>query len=137
MRLVIYADGASRGNPGPAAFGAVILDAAGDEIRAIATPIGVATNNVAEYRGAIAGAQAAVELGATEIELYMDSELIVRQLEGRYRVRNKGLKPLYSELTMLLGQLEHVVIRHVSRVHNQRADELANAALDFEQEQED
>ena len=97
----------------------------------------MATNNVAEYRGAIAGAQAAVELGATEIELYMDSELIVRQLEGRYRVRNKGLKPLYSELAMLLGQLEHVVIRHVSRVHNQRADELANAALDFEQERED
>ncbi len=130
LRLVAYTDGASRGNPGAAAFGAVVLDATGAELRAISEPIGVATNNVAEYRGAIAAVQAALELGASALDLRMDSELIVRQLEGRYRVRNAGLKPLFAQLRGLLDQLDAVAIRHVPREQNRRADALANAALD-------
>jgi probable phosphoglycerate mutase len=130
LRLVAYTDGASRGNPGAAAFGAVVLDATGAELRTISEPIGVATNNVAEYRGAIAAVQAALELGASALELRMDSELIVRQLEGRYRVRNAGLKPLFAQLRGLLDQLDVVAIRHVPREQNRRADALANAALD-------
>jgi len=130
LRLVAYTDGASRGNPGAAAFGAVVLDATGAELRTISEPIGVATNNVAEYRGAIAAVQAALELGASALELRMDSELIVRQLEGRYRVRNAGLKPLFAQLRGLLDQLDAVAIRHVPREQNRRADALANAALD-------
>ena len=130
LRLVAYTDGASRGNPGAASYGAVVLDAAGGELRAIAAPIGVATNNVAEYRGAIAAVEAALELGASALELRMDSQLIVRQLEGRYRVKNAGLKPLFEKLRGLLDQLDEVAIRHVPREENRRADALANAALD-------
>ena len=124
------ADGASRGNPGPAAYGAVVYDADDAELRALGGAIGRNTNNVAEYRGAIAAVAAALELGATELELRLDSELIVRQLEGRYRVRNAALKPLYAELSALLQKLDVVRIRHVPREQNSRADELANAALD-------
>ena len=129
-RLVAYADGASRGNPGLASFGAVVLDLEGHELRALGGQIGRNTNNVAEYRGAIAAVEAALELGATELDLQMDSQLIVRQVEGRYRVKNPGLKPLYDELIKLLEQLEGFKIRHVPREQNTRADALANAALD-------
>ena len=124
------ADGASRGNPGPAAFGAVVYDAADAELRALGGRIGRGTNNVAEYRGAIAAVEAALELGATELELRLDSELIVRQLEGRYRVKNAALKPLHAQLQRLLSRLDVVRVRHVPRGQNSRADELANAALD-------
>ena len=124
------ADGASRGNPGPAAFGAVVYDAADAELRALGGRIGRGTNNVAEYRGAIAAVEAALELGATELELRLDSELIVRQLEGRYRVKNAVLKPLHAQLQRLLSRLDVVRVRHVPRGQNSRADELANAALD-------
>ncbi len=124
------ADGASRGNPGPAAFGAVVYDAADAELRALGGRIGRGTNNVAEYRGAIAAVEAALELGATELELRLDSELIVRQLEGRYRVRNAALKPMHAQLQRLLSRLDVVRVRHVPRGQNSRADELANAALD-------
>ena len=129
-RLLAYTDGASRGNPGPAAFGAVILDADGNEIRQVSQAIGRATNNVAEYRGAIAALRAALELHATALELRMDSELIVRQLQGRYRVRNANLRPLYEELRALIAQLDDFHVRHVPRTDNARADALANAALD-------
>ena len=130
MRLIAYADGASRGNPGPSSYGAVVLSEDGGELRAISEPIGRTTNNVAEYRGAIAAVAAALELGATELDLRMDSELIVRQLEGRYRVRNAKLKPLFERLTALIDQLEAFRVRHVPREKNKRADALANAALD-------
>jgi ribonuclease HI len=130
LRLMAYTDGASRGNPGPASYGAVVLDAEGGELRAISVAIGVETNNVAEYRGAIAAVEAALELGASALELRMDSQLIVRQLEGRYRVKNAGLKPLFLKLQALLEQLDEVAIRHVPREENRRADALANAALD-------
>jgi ribonuclease HI len=125
-----YTDGASRGNPGPASYGAVVMDAEGGELRAISVPIGIETNNVAEYRGAIAAVEAALELGASALELRMDSQLIVRQLEGRYRVKNPGLKPLFLKLKALLDEIDEVAIRHVPREENRRADALANAALD-------
>ncbi|MEE9278442.1 MAG: ribonuclease HI family protein [Dehalococcoidia bacterium] len=130
MRLIAYTDGAARGNPGPAAYGAVVLGPDGGELRVLAEAIGRTTNNVAEYRGAIAAVEAALELGATRLDLYLDSELIVRQLEGRYRVRNAKLKPLYSRLRALIDRLDAFGVHHVPRAANARADALANAALD-------
>ena len=130
MHLIAYADGASRGNPGPAAYGAVLCDAEGGEFDAWGEAIGQATSNVAEYRGAIAAVEAALERGATELELRLDSELIVRQLEGRYRVRNQQLKPLFEQLSALTDQLERFRPVHVRRNLNQRADAMANQALD-------
>ena len=130
MKMYANADGASRGNPGPAAYGAVVYDANDAELQALGGAIGRNTNNVAEYRGAIAAVQTALDLGATELELRLDSELIVRQLQGRYRVKNAALKPLYAQLRALLDRLDIVRIRHVPREQNSRADELANAALD-------
>ena len=129
-RLVAYSDGASRGNPGPAAFGAVILDEDGHEVSQVSQAIGRATNNVAEYRGAIAALRAALALRATALELRMDSELIVRQVQGRYRVRSAALRPLYDELRALIDTLDDFQVSHVPRERNQRADALANAALD-------
>lgn len=130
-RIVIaYADGASRGNPGPASFGAVIYDKSGEELRTVSRAIGYGTNNQAEYQGAIGALEAALELGAREVELHMDSELIVRQLEGRYRVRNAKLIPLYRQLLELRGRFERVQVSHVPRAENKVADRLANEALD-------
>ncbi|MCY3922946.1 MAG: ribonuclease HI family protein [Chloroflexi bacterium] len=130
MHLIAYADGASRGNPGPAAYGAVLCDLDGEELDAWGNPIGRATNNVAEYHGAIAAVEAALERGATELELRLDSELIVRQLEGRYRVKNKQLKPLFDQLSALIDRLDSFQPTHVRRHLNQRADAMANEALD-------
>ena len=130
MHLIAYADGASRGNPGPAAYGAVLCDLDGAELDAWGNPIGRATNNVAEYHGAIAAVEAALERGATELELRLDSELIVRQLEGRYRVKNKQLRPLFDQLSSLVEQLDSFQPTHVRRHLNQRADAMANQALD-------
>ncbi len=130
MRLIAYADGASRGNPGPAAYGAVICDTHERELDAWGNAIGRATNNIAEYHGALAAVEAALELGATELELRLDSELIVRQLEGRYRVRNRSLKPLFEQLSQLVDRLDAFQPVHVRREFNRRADALANEALD-------
>lgn len=130
MKLTAWADGASRGNPGPASWGMVVADAAGAELAADGRVIGRATNNVAEYRGAIAAVEAALELGADELELRLDSELIVRQLQGRYRVKNAQLKPLYEQLQGLIERLDRFRAVHVPRERNRRADALANEALD-------
>lgn len=130
MRLIAYADGASRGNPGPAAYGAVVFDEEGGELRALGEAIGRGTNNEAEYRGAIAAVRAALALGATDLQLRLDSQLIVRQLQGSYRVRNERLKPLYRQLVSLVDQLPGFSVAHVPREQNKRADALANAALD-------
>lgn len=129
-RLTAYADGASRGNPGPAAIGVVLLDEEGRKVYTISRAIGTATNNQAEYRAAIAAAEAALALGAQILELRMDSELVVRQLQRRYQVRNPALKPLYHRLLELRRQFQQFDVRHVPRSANQRADELANQALD-------
>jgi ribonuclease HI len=127
--MAINADGASRGNPGPAAIGATIKDEQGGLIARISRPIGRATNNQAEYRAVIAALHEAVRLGAQKVDIRLDSELVVRQLSGRYRVKNATLKALYQEAKGLLELLETVTIRHVPREQNREADRLANMAL--------
>lgn len=127
---VVYADGASRGNPGPASIGAAIFNPDGNEAHAVSERIGHTTNNDAEYRAAIAGLEAALALGARNVELRMDSELVVRQLLGHYRVRNPRLKPLFGRLLELRRQFDVFAVNHVPRTLNKRADQLANLALD-------
>lgn len=127
---VVYADGASRGNPGPASFGAVVFDESGRELHRVAERIGRATNNVAEYRGAIAGLEAAIALGARRVELRLDSELVVRQLQGRYRVRHPDLRKLFVRTQELRRKLEFLEARSIPRERNRLADSLANHALD-------
>jgi len=129
-RLVAYSDGASRGNPGPASIGGVILDEAGQTLAKISRRIGRGTNNEAEYRAAIAVVEAALALGASSLELRMDSELVVRQLEGRYRVRNPALTRHFQRLDALRRRFDRLTVAHVPRELNRIADKLANAALD-------
>lgn len=127
---VVYADGASRGNPGPASFGAVVFDESGRELHRVAKRIGRATNNVAEYRGAIAGLEAAIALGARRVELRLDSELVVRHLQGLYRVRHPALRKLFVRTQELRRRLESLEARSIPRERNRLADSLANLALD-------
>jgi ribonuclease HI len=126
---LVYSDGASRGNPGPAAIGAVIYDPEGREAYRLGRRLGTATNNEAEYRAAIAALEAALALGARRVELRMDSELVVRQMSGRYRVRNPRLARLHARMLALRQRFEEVVVRHVPRTENRLADALANQAL--------
>ena len=130
MRLTVYADGASRGNPGPAAIGASVRDERGRELATVSERIGRATNNAAEYRAAIAGVHAAADLGASAIDLRLDSELVVRQLAGRYRVKHPLLRPLFAALVEALEAVGPYTVGHVPRARNARADALANEALD-------
>lgn len=130
MKLLAYCDGASRGNPGPASYGVVVYDGDGRELHRGSQALGHTTNNQAEYRGAIAALEAALGLGATELELRMDSELIVRQLAGRYKVRNPGLIPLHKRILALRARFDRVELVHVPREQNRVADKLANEALD-------
>ena len=123
-------DGGSRGNPGPGACGFVLADAEGREVEARGDFLGTCTNNVAEYRGLIAGLQAAIERGASPLAVCMDSELVIRQMTGQYRVKNEGLKPLHAEAKRLAGQLRGVSWSSVRRDLNTRADALVNEALD-------
>ncbi|HEX5370921.1 MAG TPA: ribonuclease HI family protein [Dehalococcoidia bacterium] len=127
---VVYSDGASRGNPGPASMGAVVIDPSGKVLHEVSEKLGITTNNVAEYRGLIAGLEAALALGARLVEVRMDSELLVRQAIGRYRVKNPGLVPLHNRVVGLRSRFDEVVFRHVPRAQNQHADALANRALD-------
>lgn len=127
---VVYTDGASRGNPGPAAIGAVVIDPTAAVRHEVSEAIGVATNNVAEYRALVAGLEAALALGARRVEVRMDSELIVRQAIGRYRVRNPGLIPYHNRVLALRSRFDEVVFRHVPRAQNRLADALCNQALD-------
>jgi ribonuclease HI len=127
--VVLYTDGAARGNPGPAGIGVVALSG-GREVFAISKYIGVATNNVAEYMAVIAGLEKARELGLEEVTVMMDSELVVRQLNGAYKVRDAKLKRLHSRARAALQGLERCSFVHLPRRQNAAADELANRALD-------
>ncbi len=129
-KWVIHADGASRGNPGPASVGAVIYDGSGRELHTVSQRIGRATNNEAEYRAAIAGLEAALALGAKDVELRMDSELVVRQLDSRYKVRNPSLRKLFGRVKDLQWRFASFEVSHVRREGNRRADHLANEAFD-------
>jgi ribonuclease HI len=128
-RLTIYTDGASSGNPGRASIGAVIQDGQGKTVSRISRSIGHATNNQAEYRAVIAALEAAVKLGAAEVEIRSDSELVVKQLKGSYRVKKATLRPLYQKAVRLAGSLEAFTITHIPRTQNREADRLANKAL--------
>ena len=128
-KVVICSDGASRGNPGPAAIGATIRDERGRLITSIAQPIGRATNNQAEYRAVIAALERAITLGAREVEVRSDSEWLVKQINGRYRVKAASIKPLYQRVKQLEGQLGGFAIKHISRRQNTEADSLANSAF--------
>jgi ribonuclease HI len=131
--LLIYCDGGARGNPGPAAIGAVVLDPSTDPPTRLATvseSIGVATNNVAEYRALIAALEAADEFPARGVRIRADSQLVVRQLQGRYRVKQPHLRPYFERARELLAAYENVELAHVRREENTEADALVNAALD-------
>lgn len=128
--VVAHCDGASRGNPGPAAIGVVLRDASGNELATISETIGRTTNNVAEYAAVIRAAQKARELGATELTLLLDSELLVYQLNGTYRVRATHLRSLHRRALQALAHFARWKVKHVPRRLNARADALANAALD-------
>ena len=128
--LVIFTDGAARGNPGPAAIGAIIKDKTGNNIASISRPIGRTTNNQAEYSAIIAALEQAINLGADRVEIRSDSELVTRQVNGQYRVKTASLRPLYLKVKQLQGQLKDFNITHIPRQQNQEADRLANMALD-------
>jgi ribonuclease HI len=127
---VVYSDGASRGNPGPAAAGALVLDPAGKVCAEVSEPLGIQTNNYAEYQGLIKGLEAALKCGARSVEVRMDSELLVNQAIGRYKVKHPGLIPLSAKMNDLRKQFESVTFKHVRREYNKQADALANRALD-------
>ncbi|MBU0728333.1 MAG: ribonuclease HI family protein [Proteobacteria bacterium] len=129
-RLTVYTDGASRGNPGEAGAGAVIFDESGGEIYARGKYLGQCTNNMAEYQALIMGLAALKDHGAENISIFLDSELIVRQLQGRYKVKDQKLKPLFIEVSTLLNEFTAWEVRHVPRNENKRADELANLGID-------
>jgi ribonuclease HI len=131
LKLIVNVDGGARGNPGPAAIGAVVQNAGGEILEERGERIGTATNNVAEYRALLLGIERAAELGAGELELVGDSELIVRQVKGEYKVKDATLRKLHGEVKRALRPFDgRWSIRHVRREHNTEADRLVNAALD-------
>jgi len=128
--LRLFTDGAARGNPGPAGLGVVIEDDKGMRLRGLHRYIGKATNNEAEYQALIEGLKAAAEWNPDRLEVYLDSKLVVEQVNGGYRVRKPELQPLYGQVKHLLGGFDDVVISHVEREKNRGADALANMAID-------
>ncbi len=130
MKLVLHVDGGARGNPGPAAIGVVISGPDGELIEEIAERIGVATNNVAEYKAVLRGIERARQLGARELEIVGDSELIARQLAGAYKVKNPALRQLHTDALDALRAFDRWAIRTVPRAQNAGADALVNQALD-------
>jgi ribonuclease HI len=130
--LILRTDGASRGNPGPAAAGMVIESADGEIVALDKKYLGVMTNNQAEYRALILGLRAVMGFHPAEVRVYMDSELVVRQMTGQYRVKDESLRAIYDEARLLVRQLPMVTFHHVRRNQNARADALANEALDDE-----
>jgi ribonuclease HI/probable phosphoglycerate mutase len=130
MHCRLYTDGASRGNPGEAGAGIVLFDRKGRELAVRSAYLGRCTNNIAEYRALILGLQTACELNCGTLEIFMDSQLIVRQVQGQYKVKNAGIKPLFAEARALLAKFDNWTITHVPRAENKRADELANRGID-------
>ncbi|HEV3054002.1 MAG TPA: ribonuclease HI family protein [Solirubrobacteraceae bacterium] len=130
MKVVVHVDGGARGNPGPAAIGVVVSDLDGAVLREVAETIGVATNNVAEYRALLRGAEEAQALGASEVEFVNDSELVAKQLTGAYKVKHPAMKELFVEARDALRSFDRWSIRSVPRAANSDADALVNQALD-------
>ena len=130
VKATLYADGGSRGNPGPAAAGAVLYADDGEVLDEIGTFLGVTTNNVAEWTGLLDGLKAALARGVSELTVRLDSELVVKQLSGAYRVKHPGLIPLHAEAKSLLRKFGRVDVRHVPRKENKAADAVVNQVLD-------
>lgn len=130
MRATLYADGAARGNPGPAGAGAVLLDERGEVIAELTRYLGTATNNVAEYTGLIIGLEEAVRRGIDELDIRLDSNLVVQQMRGLWRIRHPGLRPLALRAGELLARFPTRTIEHVPRELNGLADALSNRAID-------
>ena len=130
MRVTVHVDGGSRGNPGPAAAGAVVTGADGEVLDRTGELLGEATNNVAEYRGLLLGIARARELGATEVEIFNDSELIAHQVNGRYKVKHADMKPLHAEALSALSAFESWSLTPVRREQNAEADAIVNETLD-------
>jgi ribonuclease HI len=130
VRVLIYTDGAARGNPGPAGAGAILRDADGTVLAEIAEPLGHATNNVAEWTAVLLALEEARRLGATHVDLRMDSELVARQISGIYRVKHPDLKPIHAAVMELLRALDGYTVGHVPRELNKDADRLSNVAID-------
>jgi len=130
VKVVVHVDGGARGNPGPAAAGAVISTPEGEVLDEAAEAIGVATNNVAEYRGLLLGLAHARALGASEVEIVNDSELVAKQVNGAYKVKHRDMKPLHAAALQALDGFERWSIRSVPRAENAGADALVNQALD-------
>jgi ribonuclease HI len=133
MRARLFTDGGARGNPGPAAYGFVLESEDGDVLASEGGYLGVTTNNVAEYSGLVAGLRKANEAGIRQLEVISDSELMVKQMLGEYRVRNAALLELNEEAMQLARRIERVEYRHVKRAHNELADKLVNEVLDAAQ----
>jgi ribonuclease HI len=132
VEATLFADGGSRGNPGPAASAAVLLDPGGELVEEIGAYLGVATNNVAEWTALVLGLEAAEKRGIRRLSVRLDSELVVKQLRGEYRVKHEGLQPLYQRARRLLRDFAEVEIQHVPRAQNKLADKLVNRVLDQE-----
>ena len=136
-KFILYTDGGARGNPGPAAAGAVIYDAASQKIEEFSSFLGIATNNQAEYQAMILGLGHIQKIIGDEhiakevnVDMYSDSELIIKQLKGEYRVKNKALKPMFAKLQELISKFNQVSFQHVPRHNNKEADKLVNIELD-------
>jgi ribonuclease HI len=130
VKATLFADGGSRGNPGPAAGGAVLYAEDGTLLEEVGVYVGIATNNVAEWRGLLAGVAAALNVGVDDLTIRLDSELVVRQLTGVYRVKHPDLIPLHRTARSLLAKFKHVEIGHVPRAQNKAADAVVNRILD-------
>lgn len=128
--IIAYTDGGARGNPGPAGFGAHIVDEQGAVLAQLKGALGMATNNVAEYHGLIAALEWAAEAGCSDVLVRADSELLVKQMRGEYRVKNEGLQPLYRRAAALTARIGRIRFEHVRREQNTEADRLANLAMD-------
>jgi ribonuclease HI len=129
-KVILYSDGGARGNPGPAGAGGLVLSINAEVLAEISEYLGETTNNVAEYTALIMTLGQAIRFKPDEVEIRADSELMVKQLKGEYKVKNQGLRPLYDQVKELLTPYKKVTIKHIYRSDNKRADELANAAMD-------
>jgi ribonuclease HI len=132
MEVTLHTDGGARGNPGPAGIGAVIQDLNGNQLKAIKEYIGETTNNQAEYRALLRGLTEVAAMGADKVTCYLDSELVVKQLNGQYKIKEPGLQDLAMDVIRLKQKFKEISFKHVRREHNAAADKLVNEALDEE-----
>jgi formyltetrahydrofolate-dependent phosphoribosylglycinamide formyltransferase len=135
-QIIIYTDGGSRGNPGPAAAGFILTDHTGTQLQAKASFLGLTTNNVAEYTAICKALEAAKQIGAKQLTVFSDSELLVKQINGEYKVKSEQIRPLFRQAVNLLGKFENWKVQHITREKNEEADKLVNQALNLEQDVE-